>query len=56
MSKITNWPTWLQVLVLVPVAIAALLFRFWRPKTGKAWYVFLGLGVFWLAAIYLMSR
>ncbi|HUC29685.1 MAG TPA: hypothetical protein VMR80_08885 [Candidatus Acidoferrum sp.] len=39
MTKIEDWPTWLQWAVAVPNAIILLTLLAWTPKTKKSWYI-----------------
>jgi hypothetical protein len=39
MTKIDDWPTWLQYAVGIPNAVILLTLLAWTPKTKKARYV-----------------
>jgi hypothetical protein len=39
MTKIEDWPTWLQWAVAVPNAVILLALLRWTPKTKKGWYI-----------------
>jgi hypothetical protein len=46
MTKIDDWPMWLQWAVAVPNAVILVTLLVWTPKTKKGWYVagaFLGI-------------
>ena len=38
-TKIEDWPTWLQWAVAIPNAVILLTLWGWTPKTKKGWYI-----------------
>ncbi len=56
MTKFSDWPTWLQTLVLVPHALLRFVaFWLWWPKSGKDWRKF-GLVAAYLFIFYLVMH
>jgi hypothetical protein len=56
MTKFSDWPTWLQYLVLAPHgALAAIACWLWWPKSEKEWGRF-GLVAAYLVAFYFVMR
>jgi hypothetical protein len=49
MTKIDQWPMWLQVLVVVPHAVlATVLLWLWWPKSDREWLRFLACAAYLL--------
>jgi hypothetical protein len=56
MTKFSEWPSWLQYLVLVPHGIlAAVACWLWWPKSDRGWEKF-GLVVAYLLAFFFVMR
>jgi hypothetical protein len=56
MMRFSDWPTWLQALVLVPHGIlGSLAFWLWWPKSDKEWRKF-GFVSAYLIVFYLVMR
>jgi hypothetical protein len=52
MTKLEDWPLWLQIVVMVPhAALATTLLWFWWPKSEREWMRFLACLVY-LAVFY----
>lgn len=43
MTKIEDWPTWVQYAVGIPNAVILLTLLAWTPKNKKGWYIAGGL-------------
>ena len=55
MNKFSDWPFWLQMLVIVPHgALAFVMIWFWRPETRRGWMWFAALGVYLVTAVLVM--
>jgi hypothetical protein len=48
MTKFSDWPQWLQVLVVAPTAVLLTVMLCWWPKDAKGWKRF------WIMAAYLL--